>query len=546
MKLKLFLASLLFPIVAFGQATTGFHRQNQIISRAPSGSYAQVVPYATVYVTLSSTGAAATIYSDPLLSAPIPNSTVTTDKNGNYGYYIQTNYCVTENVSAPGQGNIVNANVCQNGGGGSGSISQINVGSGLTGGGNTSTVNVGIDTTIIPELGSSNSFTAAQNAPSWQVGGVTVLPSGLLGYHGSAASEVQLSDGTGTNGDCVKFGSGGVITDAGAPCGSGGSSGAFGSLTGGTNTTAAMIVGTGASLAATGSGTITATGLGGTPSISITNITGSGTVTFTGLESSSGYNCLQINSSGVISNTGGACGGSGGGSGTAGQLAWFQSTGTTTIGNSDITDSGGYINIFKPESISDGTGAGGYLSAGLGTAPTPSSSVDTLYASASTSRWMMNNINQGALYVLGLSAIGTVGDCLQFGSNGIDPVDSGTGCASAMGSTPGSVIADSGAGTSPTITTISGATDGAGWVQVLTGSSPNTSAGVVTIPFGGTYTKTPRCAVQPANAVASALSGNAAVYVPQSTSTTAHFVIQVGSTALAATTTYIWRWECTL
>lgn len=69
---------------------------------------------------------------------------------------------------------------------------------------------------------------------------------------------VGTTSGTLTSGDCVKFDASGNLVDNGASCGG---SPAFSSITGATNTTAAMVVGTGASLATSGTGTITATGL---------------------------------------------------------------------------------------------------------------------------------------------------------------------------------------------------------------------------------------------------------------------------------------------
>ncbi len=97
----------------FGQATTGYHRINQVLQRAPQGGVdAQVVPYASIYVTSTATGLAATIYSDPLLTAPITNSTVTADQNGNYDYYIPLGQCETETITYPGGGSITNTNVC--------------------------------------------------------------------------------------------------------------------------------------------------------------------------------------------------------------------------------------------------------------------------------------------------------------------------------------------------------------------------------------------------------------------------------------------------
>ncbi len=51
--------------------------------------------------------------------------------------------------------------------------------------------------------------------------GYTWLPTALTGYHGTSGTKVQLSDGTGTSGDCVKYAADGSITDAGAACGTG-------------------------------------------------------------------------------------------------------------------------------------------------------------------------------------------------------------------------------------------------------------------------------------------------------------------------------------
>ena len=63
--------------------------------------------------------------------------------------------------------------------------------------------------------------------------------------------------------------------------------------------------------------------------------------------------CLQVNSSGVVSGSGSGCGGTGSGtvtSSTAGQIPWFAVTGTTVVGNANLTtDSSGNL-------VSAGTG----------------------------------------------------------------------------------------------------------------------------------------------------------------------------------------------
>jgi hypothetical protein len=68
-----------------------------------------------------------------------------------------------------------------------------------------------------------------------------------------------LADTALTPGNCVQAGTGGVFSTTATPCASGVPS--FSILTSGTNTIGAFLIGTGASLGATGSGTITATAM---------------------------------------------------------------------------------------------------------------------------------------------------------------------------------------------------------------------------------------------------------------------------------------------
>ena len=62
---------------------------------------------------------------------------------------------------------------------------------------------------------------------------------------------------------CVQANSSGVLSGTGSACGSGSGGSAFSGITAGTNTSAAMTVGSGASLATSGTGTISATSVGG-------------------------------------------------------------------------------------------------------------------------------------------------------------------------------------------------------------------------------------------------------------------------------------------
>lgn len=95
--------------------TTGFYRFANVTTRAPFGVEQQVVPGATIFVTLTSTGAAATIFSDPALSIQIVGSVVTADIFGNYAYYIPLSYNVTENISSANGALLTIPNIAQNG-----------------------------------------------------------------------------------------------------------------------------------------------------------------------------------------------------------------------------------------------------------------------------------------------------------------------------------------------------------------------------------------------------------------------------------------------
>ncbi len=104
-----------------------------------------------------------------------------------------------------------------------------------------------------------------------------------------------------------------------------------------------------------------------------------------------------------------------------------------------------------------------------------------------------------------------------------------------------SIAAGVGAGTGPTLS-ING-TDAAGVLNITTGSAPTASAVVATITFNAAYGTAPYIALTPANDLTAALSGNAQVYIDFASTTTALFVVKVGSTNLAATTSYKWHYH---
>jgi len=120
---------------------------------------------------------------------------------------------------------------------------------------------------------------------------------------------------------------------------------------------------------------------------------------------------------------------------------------------------------------------------------------------------------------------------------------------SSSGQTPGTPtrVADSGAGSGPTLTIISGSNDSRGWINITPGSSPTASAGIVTIVFGNSslYSVAPDCRITPSNAAAAAVTGTTVPFVPETTTTTSSFVITAGSTTLTPATTYQWSYSCT-
>lgn len=434
-------------------------------------------------------------------------------------------------------------------------IKQVQANTGLTGGGNTGSVGLAIDPVLVPLLNTANSFSMPLtvggyiNGLSYQLNGVTIVPSGILGYKG-ATGYLQMQDGTAVSGDCAQFGAGGVLSDAGSPCGSSTGGNTFATIPGGTNTAATMNVGSGSSLQSTG-GPIVATALSGTPSISVTNIAGSGTLTLPGIASTT-TRCMHMDNTGAVTVTGADCSTGGSGtvnSATTGQYFYNASSGATASGNSHLDDgatTAGTITAKEPIAVVSSGGSG--LGAGEGIAISGSSANDTLWADATAHRWLMNNNNGGAQYVPGVTTAGTSGQCWTVAANGIDMVAATCSTALTMTHAYGSVVPGPGAGTSPTITVTAGASDGSGHIQVTTGTAtPGGTVGLFTIAYGGTYATAPKCIVQPYNAAAIALSAAQTVAVEPGTETTAHFVAYIGATAIPASSgPYSYTWICNL
>lgn len=107
-----------------------------------------------------------------------------------------------------------------------------------------------------------------------------------------------------------------------------------------------------------------------------------------------------------------------------------------------------------------------------------------------------------------------------------------------------SIVAGSGAGTSPTISCI-GCTDIGGTVSLTTGTSPGTASTIATITASGTYSKY-ICTFSPDSATAAALSSTTSVWANAQSGPPSTYVFTSGSAALTAATIYNWQYTCTV
>lgn len=104
------------------------------------------------------------------------------------------------------------------------------------------------------------------------------------------------------------------------------------------------------------------------------------------------------------------------------------------------------------------------------------------------------------------------------------------------GTAPG-IAAGTGAGTSPTVSLAGN--DVSGVITITTGTSPSASATVATITFANAFAAAPKSVtLTPAEGNAGALTGTGAVFAGLSGISTTVWTMTVGSSALAAATTY--------
>lgn len=148
----------------------------------------------------------------------------------------------------------------------------------------------------------------------------------------------------------------------------------------------------------------------------------------------------------------------------------------------------------------------------------------------------------GSGVVTYISPIGTgTGGTVIGDGNGGNALKVYSGHVLLTGATP-TITAGSGAGTSPTVS-ISGS-DQAGVITITTGSGPSVSATVATVTFGIAFATTPQAVIlTPGGPNAAGLSGASMLYEDSASRSTTAFVLKVGSSGLAATTTYLFNYQ---
>ena len=348
--------------------------------------------------------------------------------------------------------------------------------------------------------GTVTNFIAATGSwPNWLVPNVTsststptltVTPSA----QGNGA-KVQLSTGSTTLNDCVKYDTNGNAVDAGAPCGT--TSLAFSGLTGATNTTAAMLVGSGASLGVTGTGTIAATSLGGitvtgTPSVGYVPIATSASAATWQAPTVAAFSGLAggtNNSAAMIVGTGASLTVSGSGTNNATSIAGITITGTPTTGYVPTATSSSTATWQAP------TGTSAFSSLTSGTNATATMIVGTGASLTVSGTGAINATAVDGVTITGTPSVGYVATATsgttatwqaQAGGSGFAAITAGTNTSAAMVLGTGSSLSYSGSGTNnassvqgvaisgtPTAGMIPLATSGtaAVWTQPASGSA---------------------------------------------------------------------------
>jgi carbohydrate esterase-like sialic acid-specific acetylesterase len=254
------------------------------------------------------------------------------------------------------------------------------------------------------------------------------------------------------------------------------------------------------------------------------------------------------------------------GSGTSGRIAYWNGSSSLTSSSNFLfsttgpafsvgtTNTQGVLNLGGNKDLSS-SGVQSYFAGATYTDQSTSSggtssSFDINYIAAPTIAAANTSVTFPAISTLGIDAPSTGsnatitkkyaltlnGTGANLGMNGFIEGAYQIRSSAASGAT---IAAGAGSGTGAS-GSVSG-NDMAGKIDITTGSSPSTSATIVTITFNAAYSSAPTVILTPGNAASAALTGGTQVFV-SSTSTT-NFVVLSGSTALGASTQYIWYYH---
>lgn len=108
------------------------------------------------------------------------------------------------------------------------------------------------------------------------------------------------------------------------------------------------------------------------------------------------------------------------------------------------------------------------------------------------------------------------------------------------GGTAPTISAGAGAGTSPTVTVVSGSQDMAGQLSIVTGTTPTGSAVIATITFNRAFPTGAWPVISPANAAAAGVGANGVFAIGASTTT---WTLNSTAVGLTGATTYLWNYS---
>lgn len=247
----------------------------------------------------------------------------------------------------------------------------------------------------------------------------------------------------------------------------------------------------------------------------------------------------------------------------AGVIAMGTSGGGLTSSHLNETANAGYDTFTQGVVVQDSSGNGANMVGSEGTEPASAvgcgvTGNDCFWADSTQHQWLVSN-NGGAVSAMATIPTAspiTAGHCVMGGTGNDQLADAGAACSSGGGVTPGTptLQIDAGAGTAPTITLSTGASDFSGFLNITFGTCsgglcPVPTTGIVDVRNSkfatGGYSPQLKCFIEPANVAAMALSNTQQLFTPLSQQTALKFTVISNTTAIAQSTgPYIYYYHC--